>query len=213
MRVPIVALAIVASLFAPPGAVRAESAPEDVRPEIFGDEGQLVLSARTQVLLGTLATSRRALPRDSSLSVGRTSETGSASVLAVSIGADYFLLDGLSLGGSLALGKEEEILGLGGSARAGYDLPLCETFSIWGRAELSYARWGKGNGSPGVLQKLDAGASVSLLYHPATHFFVGLGPMIVRGIYAHSSDAAATRATDLVTAVGAQSVIGGWFDL
>jgi hypothetical protein len=205
MRTHVLSAVLVASILVPCRAARAQDPAER-----FGDEGQLVLAARAQVLVGTLATSRRALPQDPSLSAGHTSEAGGSSVLSLSVGADYFLIDGFSLGGSLAYGHETDLSGIGASARAGYDLPLGEWFSLWSRMELSYARWGRDNASA-VLHKLDVGASALLLYHPATHFFIGLGPMIAQGIYAHSSDAAATQADDLVTVVGAQSVIGGWF--
>jgi hypothetical protein len=203
MRIHVLFVFLAASILIPCRAARAQ---EPV--ERFGDPGQLVLSARTQVLLGTLATGRHAMAQDPSLSAGRTSETGGSSVLGLSIGADYFLLDGFSLGGSLAYGHEKDLDGVSGSARAGYDFPLGGCFSLWTRAELSYAHWAR---DAGALNKVDVGASASLLYHPATHFFVGLGPMIVQGIYAQSSDAAATRADEIVTVVGAQSVIGGWF--
>lgn len=203
MRIHVFVAILVASFVIRPGAARAQEPLER-----FGDEGQLVLSARTQVLLGTLATSRHAMAQDPSLSAGRTSETGGSSVLGLSVGADYFLLDGFSLGGSLAYGREKDLDGIGGSVRTGYDVPLGGCFSLWARAELSYAHWAR---DTGVLNKVDVGASASLLYHPATHFFIGLGPMIVQGIYAQSSDAAATRADEIVTVVGAQSVIGGWF--
>jgi hypothetical protein len=206
MRIHVLSAVLLASILVPCRAARAQDPVER-----FGDEGQLVLAARTQVLIGTLATSRRAMPQDPSLSVGHTSETGGSSVLGLSVGADYFLIDGFSLGGSLAYGHEADLTGLGASARAGYDLPLGQCFSLWSRVELSYARWERGNGASPVLHKLDVGASALLLYHPATHFSIGLGPMLMQGIYAHSSDAAATQADDLVTVVGAQSIIGGWF--
>jgi hypothetical protein len=195
---------ILATSILVPCAARAEDPPER-----FGDQGQLVLAARTQVLLGTLATSRHALAQDPSLSAGRTSETGGSSVFGLSIGADTFLVDGFSVGGSLAYGHEGDLDGIGGSARVGWDFPLGQCFSLWTRGEISYTRWSRG--ASGVLHKVDVGASASVLYHPATHFFIGLGPMLVQGLYAHSSDAAATRADELVTVVGAQSVIGGWF--
>jgi hypothetical protein len=206
MRIHVLPAILVASILNPCRAARGQEPAER-----FGDQGQLVLAARTQVLLGTLATSRHAMAHDPGVSVGRTSETGSSSILSLSVGADYFLLDGFSLGGSLAYGHETDLDGIGGSVRAGYDFPLGGCCSIWGRGELSYARWERGNDAPGALHKVDVGASALVLFHPATHFFLGLGPMLVQGIYSHSSDAAATRADELVTVVGAQSVIGGWF--
>jgi hypothetical protein len=203
MRIHVLVVIQVATILIPCRVARAQEPAER-----FGDSGQLVLSARTQVLLGTLATSRHAMAQDPGLSAGRTSETGGSSVLGLSVGADYFLLDGFSVGGSLAYGHEKDLNGIGGTARVGYDVPLGEWFSLWARGELSYAHWAR---DAGALNKVDVGASASLLYHPATHFFIGLGPMIVQGIYAQSSDAAATRADEIVTVVGAQSVIGGWF--
>jgi hypothetical protein len=191
---------------------RRARANEDFVQFRFGASRNLVLTASTQLALGTFGSASRTLGQDSRLSLGHTSEGGGSTLLALALGADYFVVRDLSVGAAIAYGRELDRWGAGGSARVGYNVPLGSKFSVWPRIDLSYEHWARGEGSVATLNRLHVGGYAPLLFHPATHFFVGLGPMMTQGIYARSSDAAATNAEKLVTIVGLQSVLGGWFE-
>jgi hypothetical protein len=185
---------------------------EDSVPLRFGASRNLVLTASTQLMLGSFGSGSRTLGQDPRLSWGHTSEGGGSTLLALALGADYFVVRDLSVGAAIAYGRELDRWGAGGSARVGYNVPLGSRFSVWPRVDISYEHWARGEASVASLNKLHVGGYAPLLFHPATHFFLGIGPMIDQGIYARSSDAAATNAEKPVTIVGLQSVLGGWFE-
>lgn len=177
-------------------AVRADSP-----SGIFGDRGQLAISS------------------DAGLSLSNTSISGvdgSATTLLLRPAVDYFVIDSLSVGGFLGL---EYNTAPGGSStafsvgpRVGYNLRLSESFSIWPKIGFAFASTSQDRddievpGEPDI--EGDSGSSTSLqlnlfapvMFHPAEHFFLGLGPAFDLDL---TGDAKATTLAIRLT-------IGGW---
>jgi hypothetical protein len=149
----------------------------------FGAEGQLALS------MGATA--------DQPFFFHKTS--GGGWQLHVEPAADYFIVPHVSVGGRVVYdhdsGGGSNAVGL--AARAGYDLAIDDRFSFWplGGLAVTYA---SGNHTSHTDTWVTAFAPV--LFHPAPHFFVGLGP----SVNIHLSGPGGTE-------YGVDSIIGGWF--
>jgi hypothetical protein len=148
------------------------------------------------------------------LSLGATGDehfffhkSGGAWQLHVAPAADYFVIPHLSVGGVVAYdhasgGGGPGTSGVGSDAftlwpRAGYSFGINDKFSVWplGGFALTYL-------SANHAHQTDTWFTVYLpvLFHPAQHFFVGLGPNV--RVHLSGQDD---------TAWGIDSVLGGWF--
>jgi hypothetical protein len=144
---------------------------------------------------------------------------GSSWQLSVHPAADYFVAQGFSLGGFLdfthssasstdPLGHSTttttDSFGLG--ARVGYNIPFSDALSFWPKGGLEFVH--TSNASAGSVVTLVLFAP--LLYHPVSHFFFGLGPIL-------STDVSSSPTNGLpgdgpkVTTYGLAFTIGGWF--
>lgn len=172
---------------------------DDVRAGNFGDEGQLAISS------------------DAGLSISNTQVSGvddSTTSVVLRPAVDYFLVDHLSLGGSLGLahtstgGFSSTSWSIG--PRIGYDFPLSERVSVWPKVGVSFASTsfdGDGGELPGVdVDDDETNTAVQLnlyvpfLFHPVQHFFIGFGPALDQDL---SGDAKATTIAGRLT-------LGGW---
>jgi hypothetical protein len=153
-------------------AVRADSP-----AGVFGDRGELAISS------------------DAGFSLTNTNvsgQSGSTTTLVLRPAVDYFVIDSLSLGGFLGLeytappGGSSTAMSIG--PRIGYNLRFSERFSVWPKVGFSFAS---------TTQKRDAvtlpdgtrvdptdttntslqlNLFVPVMFHPAQHFFIGIGP-------------------------------------
>jgi len=150
---------------------------------------------------------------------------------------EYFFADGLLLGGSLLMryASETSPLGFkastgtfGVSARFGVNLPLSKLASFqpvaglgfW-QAQTSFEASEPGSSTSVGGAAIAVGPDVNvtavfvslyapLLVHPASHFFLGLGPEAFRDI-TYSVDDGSSRANTRRTFIGLSSIVGGWF--
>jgi hypothetical protein len=153
---------------------------------------------------------------------GQTSP-GSTTVVALEPAADFFVIQGLSVGGQLIylhLSTSSSVPGASGVSadgfgivpRVGYNLALGDTFSIWPKVFFEYLTTSSGNGG-GNSNSVSIGAFVPFLVHPAKHFFLGLGPNVetelsnTLSVNGHGADAVKT------TRYGLMFVVGGWVSL
>lgn len=130
--------------------------------------------------------------------------------------ADYFIIDGLSLGGFISFDYSKSGAGDGSrfgiGPRIGYNLKLSDNLSLWPKAGFAYAHSSStvstdvGNGATVARNRSgDAIAMnlfVPLMIHPAAHFFAGFGPFLDVDL---SGD-------DRVTVFGAKLTLGGWIN-
>jgi hypothetical protein len=151
----------------------------------FGSAGQLVISD------------------DLSGSIGYRSVSGPGDAFFINLSpaADYFLKDNLSLGGFVTLntafrsGDDPLTVGLG--VRAGYNIPMSSTVSVWPRLGLSVEHT---NELLGDRTFLEISLTAPFLVHLAPHFFVGGGP----GLITQLGD-------DTVATLQVSTIVGGYF--
>jgi len=209
------------STTSPAGAREPES--EDVPPPPhFGQIGQVVVSGQFSANVGFLSYDQ---------------SSASSSSASFEPAFEYFFADGLLLGGSLlmryanetsALGFKASTGTFGLSARFGVNLPLSKLVSFQPVAGLGFwqAQTSFEAVEPGASTSV-GGAAIAvgpdvnvtavfvslyapLLVHPASHFFLGLGPEAFRDI-TYSVDNGSSRANTRRTFIGLSSIVGGWF--
>ncbi|HVK72261.1 MAG TPA: outer membrane beta-barrel protein [Kofleriaceae bacterium] len=95
--------------------------------------------------------------------------------------AHYFVADHVSIGGGLGYtwSKRDDRVQTWSFARlvAGYHVRLGDRLHLWPQAVVGY---GRATSTVGQLEvsgsSVDAGVFVPVLYEPAPHFFIGVGP-------------------------------------
>ena len=174
--------------------------PADSPSGVFGLRGQLAISS------------------DAGLSISNTSisgQDGSATSLVLRPAVDYFVTDGLSLGGFLGVeynsapGGSSTVFAIG--PRVGYNVPVSRSFSIWPKIGFSFASTSQEQddvtmgdvtieGDDESSTSLALNAFVPLMFHPVEHFFLGFGPALDTDL---TGDAKATTLAGRLT-------LGGW---
>lgn len=147
----------------------------------------------------------------SNVSMGGSTRT----IVVVQPSADYFLMPHFSIGGMVGYARGDMAFGGAGvssdrsvtevliGVRAGYDVHMSELVSIWGKAEIIYANIsgaGSGYDVPVVV-------NIPVLLHPASHFFLGVGPTFSRDLVATVGGQSIPKTTNY----GLQGIIGGYF--
>jgi hypothetical protein len=152
----------------------------------------------------------------------------SVEIVTIGLGADYFLVNHVSIGlvvnggysrqtAPTATGATVTDSGWSFAAgpRVGVDLPLGRLLSIYPRAALTL---GPGAATETLKtitsQSSDADLALSvslpLLVHPASHFFVGAGPALTRDLWRRISFPIAPGLVDDATTLEVLMLIGGW---
>jgi len=147
----------------------------------------------------------------SSVSMGR----GTSTTIVVRPSVDYFVAPDVSVGGLVGYARGDAAFGGAGVAsgtsvtelsvgvRAGYDVHMTELVSIWGRVEVIYSHIsgaGSGYNVPVIV-------NVPILLHPASHFFLGAGPVFLRDLVTYLGGQSVAKTTNY----GLQGIIGGYF--
>jgi hypothetical protein len=167
----------------------------------FGDRSELAISSDAGFSLS---------------STNLSGSSGSTTTLILRPAVDYFVIDSLSIGGFLGLeyaappGGSTTALSIG--PRVGYNLRFSDSFSVWPKVGLSFAS---------TTQKEDATtlpdgtrvdptdvSSTSLqlnlflpvLFHPAQHFFIGVGPAFDLDL----------TGSNKATTIALRLALGGW---
>ena len=204
-------LFIFAGLIALATAIGAQALADDAA--VFGGPGQMAVSSDMQ--LGFQGQSYSA-PN------GQASPSSTTEV-TLAPAADFFVIQGLSVGGQLIyfhVSTSSSVPGTTGSSadgfgiapRVGYNIALGDMFSIWPKVFFEYLATSSSNGG-GSANSFSIGAFVPFLVHPAKHFFLGLGPNVqtqlsnTQSVNGQSADAVKT------TQYGLMFVVGGWVPL
>ncbi|HLK92988.1 MAG TPA: hypothetical protein VKZ18_24050 [Polyangia bacterium] len=192
----LVASALACALAALPRAARAEdlappsasassggggSAPSAVPGAAFGASGQWAVSVASY---------------NSGTSLFFAKQASGGSTLFLQPALDYFITNGLSIGGLVGFVYGGGTTTVNVGARAGFNQALVDKVSFWPTAGI-VGSFQSGNGTSSSSAKLVVLAP--FLYHPAPHFFLGAGPFLsylVKG----GPD----------TQYGLDFVIGGW---
>ena len=170
-------------LLALAAALAAFLSATSARAQRFGDEGQLVIQD------------------DAKLQVGGTTQGGAnngASIL-LQPAADYFVVHSVSLGAQLLYGDSGGNQVAGVAPRVGYKITITNDVSFWIKGYIGYAHaWGPGYHNDTIFLE----AYAPLLWHPASHFFLGLGPYVTPSFVINAPT---------FVSFGLQTTVGGWF--
>lgn len=169
----------------------------------FGTKGQISLNSTSSSLAGQgsigLLTPFVAMGTTSTTSPDRvtgtttTSTTTRSTTLLLNPGIDVFVVDHLSVGGEILLGRTSftsesksttptgtNTISVDGSntsfgilPRIGYAIPLTKSFSLWPRASLGFVRTSSDDTTD---THVFAGLDAHFTWHPTSSFFLGLGP-------------------------------------
>ncbi|MCK6536670.1 MAG: hypothetical protein L6Q84_27170 [Polyangiaceae bacterium] len=176
----------------------------------FGKSGQIAISS--DFALGFQSISSK--PKDGDAVKATRIEFGPA--------LDYFVIDGVSVGGqieysSLSVKDGPTTSNIGIGPRVGYNLGLTDNISIWPKLGLSYNMGKTEQDVAGTTVKTDTtkmtvGVMVPVLFHPAEHFFIGLGPVFSMDMTSKVKPDGGDEADgNKDTVIGLDSVVGGWF--
>jgi len=167
---------------APPTAAASAPAASAAPASNFGATGSWVLSVQSHAA------------GNSTASFFLQKVSGAGTTVTIQPALDYFLGGGVSVGGVVGFTHSSSTT-VNFGARAGFNQPLVDKFTFWPTAGV-YASYLNGNNS-----STTAAAEVyaPFLFHPAQHFFVGVGPYL--GYQFHGGT---------FTEYGLDLVIGGW---
>lgn len=197
-------------LISPMALLSAPAAAESVtqeRTQSFGDAGQLVVTGATEL----------GVNRSSYSAPDGATPPPSITSLLIDPSADFFVLHGLSLGARLAYSHGEEagapsVDTFFFGPRVGYNVTFDDHFSFWPTASISHFDTWISGGVHG--QGFSVSGYAPLLYHPAPHFFVGVGPQLVTDLTSTSTSSSLPDSkTPLLTDYGIQFTLGGWLVL
>jgi hypothetical protein len=177
----------------------------------FGKAGQIAISSDFELSFES---------RSFKAPAGEDPESQTTITLAPAL--DYFVIDGLSVGGQIAFTRisqgdsSAQLIGIG--PRVGYNIGLTDNISFWPKLGFAYAMisaesegvdpvTGATTTSDVSGSRMMIGIDAPILFHPAEHFFIGLGPFLSMDLSSKVEDNDATKET----AFGLQSVVGGWF--
>jgi hypothetical protein len=213
---------VAAAQYPPPGAY--PPAPGYAQPGFapprarFGNAGILAFSSDMNFAFGGHTTS---IPNN-------TGDSPSGWEFAVKPSVDYFVIQGLSVGGFLeyqhsststpngltagggtgSTTNTTDTFGVG--ARVGYNIPIADAFSLWPLLGLGFTTT-SATGDVGN-NAFTVSLFAPFLWHPVSHFFMGIGPYLSTDLAAQQSSGGQTVAGPKTTAYGLQFTIGGWFE-
>jgi hypothetical protein len=144
---------------------------------------------------------------------------GSTTTIMIAPALDYFVAQNLSIGGQIGFRRESTPIANGSSlsvittgfvlgVRGGLNVPLTPALSLWPRLSLTYS---SSSGGGVTYTYVPLGIFVPLLWHPASHFFLGGGPVFVTDLSATGESNGLSGDIPKTTDVGLQAVIGGYF--
>lgn len=173
----------------------------------FGSLGQIAISVD---LPFTNEAPQFAIVHESVSNGGSSSTT-----INIQPSLDYFVAPNVSVGGEIGIahGSATTFGSTGGSytnflleIRGGYNLALNDMFSIWPHLGIGYQHvsFSDGGGSGYVIPLV---VTVPFLWHPASHFFLGLAPTLVTDLVSKFNSMDGQKTTD----IGLTAVLGGYF--
>lgn len=195
------ALVSILTLLLIPAAAGAQEAAAPGNP--MGQAGQIAVRGDFQL----------SVVRQSTSVPGDGEDPDSTTTIQLAPAADFFVTRGLSVGGQLAFlyasfGDDSSATGFGAAPRLGYFAALGPKLGIWPLVSVAYLRT-----SVDIADESASGYTVSLqafaplLFQPADHFFIGMGPAFQTDLISKIEDEDA----DKDTAFGLQTTVGGYW--
>jgi hypothetical protein len=125
---------------------------------------------------------------------------------------DYFAVDRLSVGLAYALQYNHtslpgfaDTLGNTIEPRLGYALPISDNLTFWPRVAIGLTFVNALTHGAPETDKVDVSAFAPILFHPAPHFFIGVGPLFFKDLTYVKGDGPKA----LIVGVGTQ--VGGFW--
>lgn len=178
----------------------------------FGSQGQIAVSVDLPF--------RNEAPELAIVHQSNSMGGGSTTDIAIQPSLDYFVAPHVSVGGQIGIehgSADITILGTSSSltvtrfgieVRGGYELGLNDSVSLWPRLGIGYDHNSfSGGGSDSSGYDIALLVSVPVLWHPASHFFLGAGPSLATQLVNKVGGQSQSKATD----VGLTALIGGYF--
>jgi len=193
---------------APPPPPLSSAAASQSPPNEFGRQGQIAIDG----LFSFSVVHHTSAPPEG--------ESTTSNGLSLAPGLAYFVTDGLSLHGAVSYahasassgGTDVTINGYGLQVGVGYAISVNYAASFWPHLLLGLAFTDIDlGGTTGTGKLTIVQAFAPLLFHPATHFFIGGGPAFRHDLTSSVSVSGMSMDTSKTTDIGVQSVIGGWF--
>jgi hypothetical protein len=140
----------------------------------------------------------------------------SSTIIEIEPSLDYFVAPNLSVGGEVGVLHGDGIAGITGAtvtaivieARVGYNIPINEMFSLWPHLGIGYEHVSaSANGNSASGYTIPLVVTVPILWHPASHFFLGLGPTLTTELASKLESMDQPKTTD----IGLTGVLGGYF--
>jgi hypothetical protein len=208
-------------------AARADDATGGTPP--FGHAGELAFSTELSLApaSGVIGAVLGAALPASMLTVGgsTTSNNGGSSIgFSFAPAADYFVINNLSIGGSVLFGfysispscpsgvmcqnqSNDSLTAYGFVPRIGYNIALSDLVSWWPKVYFAYEGFSINNNG-GYGNGASIGLSAPFLFHVASHFFLGIGPYVGTQVMNSANGQSVDSKT---TTYGAAATVGGWF--
>ena len=164
------------------------------------------LASALALLLPAQASAQDAAPGDGE-------DPDSVTSIELAPAADFFVAPGLSVGGQLLFTHTSQgdtsLDGYGAAPRVGYFAGLGPKVGVWPVVSVGYVHVsidagdiGDASGYQVILQ-----AFVPLLFQPADHFFLGIGPAFQTDLISEVEDEDATKTTTF----GLATIVGGYW--
>lgn len=136
----------------------------------------------------------------------------SITTITIAPGADFFVGPGLSLGGQLLYAHsssgDSSSDSYGAAPRIGYFAGLGPKVGVWPTASIAYVRASIDSGESDLsAYKVIVQVFAPLLFQPADHFFLGIGPIFQSDLVSKFEDEDDTKRT----AFGVQTIVGGYW--
>jgi hypothetical protein len=155
-----------------------------------------------------------AVSSDASLVVQHA--THDVTTLSLAPAADYFVINNLSVGGSLILeyqsAGDSSATRFGIGPRVGYNFAWTDMLGVWPKLGFSYTHSNHSLSLDAGLNEMVTNSRsgnaftlnlfVPIMFHPVPHFFVGFGPFLDTDL----------SGSDKITTYGLKLTIGGWFE-
>ena len=181
----------------------ASASAQEAGPNSMGQAGQIAIHGDFDLSLVYQTTS----------AAGDGEDPDSVTTIQLAPAADFFVTQGLSLGGQLIFvhssSGDSSLDGYGAAPRIGYFAALGPKVGIWPVVSLAYVHssfdFGDQDSADGYQVVLQAFAP--LLFQPVDHFFIGMGPAFQTDLISKVEDEDA----DKDTAFGLQTIVGGYW--
>ncbi len=195
----------------PPGGEMPPPPPPPPTPTAsggMGSQGQIVISSDIPFLSTSPV-----------FYVLRTSQSGvngmpappSSTSIVIAPSADYFVAPNISVGATVGFQNANDATTFGISVRGGYSIMLTDVISVWPRLGIGYVHASSDMTGGGSASSVPLIIDVPVLWHPASHFFLGAGLLFATELSSSASGGGVSVDLPKTTNFGVTTMIGGYF--